>query len=108
VPTYIDEPYTIAAPSDAILKIDSPAYGIDLQAFYLNVDDCNNGEQPSNIDIANDYPKCFFSLPIVKAADSPCTLFFNGQSDGLPESLNLNNAGCPTALLDPLGCASCP
>ncbi|KAK3641196.1 hypothetical protein LTR56_011436 [Elasticomyces elasticus] len=52
---------------DIVLKLDDPSkpYGFDLNAFYSNVQACNNGQPDTSLDITDDLPPCAFGIPFV-------------------------------------------
>lgn len=94
--------------ADIILKFDNPAddYNIDPVAFYQNIDDCAGGSlDTSAISVTDGFPKCFFSLPVIKV-DGPhvCSLLPKGASvddgpaPGTPANLDITFGGCGRAV----------
>lgn len=97
---------TDTTPIDAniILKFDDPSagYNIDPQAFYQNADDCAGGSlETSTFDLSGGFPKCFFSLPVLKVAGPHvCSLLPSGASadsgvaPGTPANLQIDFQDC--------------
>lgn len=76
-----------------VLKFDNPSagYNIDLPTFYKNVQECNNGQPASGLDVGSDLPRCAFGIPFVKAAGSICNAV---GTPNLPASLQVNADSC--------------
>jgi hypothetical protein len=83
-----------------ISKFSDPAYGIDLDAFYKNVGDCNNGLTNSALqgfhqgaipESGTGFPHCAFNIPFLLTSGGVCNL--QGQS-GLPSNLQLTIDAC--------------
>ncbi|KAK5732702.1 hypothetical protein LTR17_010257 [Elasticomyces elasticus] len=58
---------SVVIDKDIVLKLDDPSkpYGFDLNAFYSNVQACNNGQPDTDLDITDDLPPCAFGIPFV-------------------------------------------
>ncbi|KAK4954645.1 hypothetical protein LTR10_008078 [Elasticomyces elasticus] len=58
---------SVVIDKDIVLKLDDPSkpYGFDLNAFYSNVQACNNGQPDTSLDITDDLPPCAFGIPFV-------------------------------------------
>jgi hypothetical protein len=93
--------------ANTILKLDDPSqgYNINVEDFYNNINACNNGSpDPSNINLTDEYPKCFFSLPIIRnKGPNICSLLPSGanidtQVPGIPANLDVTFSGCTRAI----------
>ena len=85
--------------TDAVLKLDDPnaGYNFDVNAFYSNVADCNNGEPDSGL-IYTDLtlPKCFFPLHFIRAEGTVCSVDKSTVPQSVLDDLQINdNQGCP-------------
>jgi hypothetical protein len=82
-------------PIDAsiVLKFDDPnaGYNIDLPTFYQNVQQCNNGQAATGLDIDNDLPRCAFNIGFVTASKSVCNAV---GTPNLPSNLDINSDAC--------------
>lgn len=83
-------------------KLSQPPYNFNLNNFYLNAADCQQAHPdftgvvtPGDITAAaGGFPRCFFNLPVITAADSPC----NALDQNLPSNLGFNTASCTAPL----------
>jgi hypothetical protein len=72
-------------------------YGISLEQFYTNINECQNGQAADlTAGFNGDFPPCYFGLPIAKTnGEDVCNIFDKGEHESLPASLKLNDQDCP-------------
>jgi hypothetical protein len=82
--------------SSAVLKLDDPnaGYNFDVDAFYQNIVDCNNGDPDSGLIFRDSsIPKCFFGLHFIRANNHVCSVDRSTVPDSVINDLALND--CP-------------
>jgi hypothetical protein len=64
-------------------------YGFNIQEFYKNVDDCNNGSPAKNLSYGGTYPSCMFSMKVIKTSSKAggAAACFPDNGDTLPDTL---------------------
>lgn len=98
---------------EVMLKFDDPSagYNINVEAFYRNVQACNNnnGAPSGAITFDGDFPPCAFGLPFVSAPDRVCNtkepLVYNraldfGRCFGAPDTTFTEAGGFATPVAD--------
>jgi hypothetical protein len=78
---------------DMVLKLDNPSsgYNFDMNAFYQNVQECNNGSPSDSLDIGSDLPRCAFGMAFIRAAGPVCNAV---GTPNLAANLQINTQAC--------------
>ncbi|SPO07788.1 uncharacterized protein DNG_10483 [Cephalotrichum gorgonifer] len=88
--------------AEKILKFDDGSgYNFVVEDFYINANECANSHPNFDGELTastptlgiseHKYPECFFNLPVIKAAKTPCNF---GEKGKLPGNLGISDSQC--------------